>query len=86
MSNQLHQHIVKLVPTFESEVEKVLNYFEKQSFPENHVLINEGNEVSFTHKILPLYKTIKTIAIVMVFFIYSLKVGRLCAAGERGTK
>lgn len=45
MPNQLYHHIVKLVPAFEKEVEKVLPYFKKQSFPKNHILINEGNAV-----------------------------------------
>ncbi len=42
MKIQLHHHIVKLIPTFEKEVGEVLHYFEKQSFPKNQIIINEG--------------------------------------------
>jgi len=45
MKTQLHDHIVKLIPTFEKEVEKVLHYFKKQSFPKNQIIINEGKSV-----------------------------------------
>lgn len=45
MPNQLYDHIVKLIPTFEKEVGKVLSYFEKQSFPKDYILIKEGNMV-----------------------------------------
>lgn len=45
MKSQLHNHILKLVPGFEKEVDKVLCYFEEQTFPKNHVVIDEGDSV-----------------------------------------
>ena len=45
MKSQLHNHILKLVPGFEKEIEKVLCYFEEQTFPKNHVVIDEGDSV-----------------------------------------
>ncbi|MCX8525029.1 Crp/Fnr family transcriptional regulator [Chryseobacterium formosus] len=52
MPNQLYQHIVTLIPAFESEVEKVLHYFEKQSFPKNHIVIKEGSNVDCFYFVL----------------------------------
>jgi len=46
MKNQLQQHIVKLIPSFKYEIDKVLDYFEKQTFPTNHIVINEGDIVN----------------------------------------
>lgn len=45
MKSQLCDHILKLVPSFEKEVDKVLHYFEEQNFPKNHIVIDEGNVV-----------------------------------------
>jgi len=42
MRAQLQEHIVKLIPTFEKEVDNVLHYFEKQSFRKDQIIINEG--------------------------------------------
>jgi len=42
MKELLHNHIVKLIPTFEKEVGPVLHYFEKQNFPKNHIVIRES--------------------------------------------
>ncbi|UFH33508.1 cyclic nucleotide-binding domain-containing protein [Chryseobacterium sp. C-71] len=45
MKSQLRDHIVKLVPGFEKEIDKVLHYFEEQNFPKNHMVIDEGDFV-----------------------------------------
>ena len=45
MKNQLRDHIVKLVPDFEKDVDKVLHYFEEQNFSKNHIVIDEEDAV-----------------------------------------
>lgn len=46
MKSQLYDHILKLVPSFENEIDKVLRYFEEQTFSKNSVVIDEGDLVN----------------------------------------
>ncbi|MFC3158168.1 Crp/Fnr family transcriptional regulator [Chryseobacterium arachidis] len=52
MNNQLSRHILKLIPTFENEIDKISGYFEAQSFPKNHILIDQGDSVDFFYFVL----------------------------------
>lgn len=45
MKSQLRDHIVKLVPGFEKDIDQLLHYFEEQNFPKNHIVIDEGDFV-----------------------------------------
>lgn len=46
MSFELLNHIKKLIPKFENEVDKVMHYFERQTFPKNHILIHEETQIN----------------------------------------
>ncbi|WP_028980949.1 Crp/Fnr family transcriptional regulator [Sporocytophaga myxococcoides] len=45
MADQLLNHIIKLVPSFENEVKGVLSYFEKKRYPKGHNLIVEQTSI-----------------------------------------
>lgn len=46
MSIELKHHIKTLIPNFENEVDKVLHYFEKQTFPKDCVFVHEATQVN----------------------------------------
>ena len=45
VADQLLKHIIQLVPSFESEAEKVLSYFEKKNYSKGHTILAEQNSV-----------------------------------------
>ena len=45
MKNQLYHHLVKIIPSFEEEIHKVIPYFEQKHFPKDHIVVDEGDSV-----------------------------------------
>lgn len=45
MKNQLYHHLVKIIPSFEEEIHKVIPYFKQIHFPKDHIVVDEGDSV-----------------------------------------